>query len=174
MLKLTAATCLLAFALFTITSCEKEDEAKKTFRYEKTGIAMTGAQENPAVATAATGTLDVVYLKTTKILSYTVTWTGLTGPVAAMHIHGNAPVGFNAGILQNIVTPSNGLYPTLTSGQPTFGASGKLSGTLLVDGAAIKEQDLLNGLYYLNIHTNLAGFPPGFAGGEIRGQIVFQ
>jgi hypothetical protein len=37
-----------------------------------------------------------------------------------------------------------------------------------VDGVAVREEDLLNGMYYINIHT--ATYP----GGEIRGQIVFQ
>jgi hypothetical protein len=173
-MKLTAAIAMLSISVFTFSACEKDADTKRQNRYEKKGIAMTGAQENPAVVTAGSGTLDVTYLKTTKTLSYTVNWTGLTGPVAAMHIHGLAPVGFNAGVVQNIVTPSNGIFNTLTGGLPTFGASGKLSGTLLVDGVVVKEQDLINGLYYLNIHTNLAGFPPGFASGEIRAQIVFQ
>lgn len=173
MLKLTA-TCLLAAAILSFSSCEKDQEAKKQNTYEKKNIPMTGAQENPAVNSPGSGSLDVRYVRGTKLLYYTVRWQGLTGPVAAMHIHGLAPVGYNAGIIQNIVTTSNGIFNTLTAGQPTFGASGTLSGTLLVDGTLIKEQDLINGLYYLNIHTNLAGFPPGFASGEIRGQIVFQ
>jgi hypothetical protein len=82
-----------------------------------------------------------------------------------MHIHGVAPKGFNAGVIYNIITPTNGLA---TPNPTLYPATGKFSGTVLADGFVIKEQDLLNGLYYLNIHT--AAYP----GGEIRGQIVFQ
>lgn len=37
----------------------------------------------------------------------------------------------------------------------------------MVDGSAIKEDSLMAGMYYFNIHT--AKYP----GGEIRGQIEF-
>ena len=45
---------------------------------------------------------------------------------------------------------------------------GTYTGTLLADGVVVKEDDLLNGVYYINIHT--AAYPNG----EIRGQIRFQ
>ena len=82
------------------------------------------------------------------------------------------PAGFSTGVIYNIVAGSNALFlpfsnpPTNTI--PTFGATGKVSGTMLADGVVVKEQDLLNGLYYMNIHTAANG------GGEIRAQIEFQ
>jgi hypothetical protein len=104
--------------------------------------------------------MDVFYTRETRILSYTVKWSGLTGNPILMHIHGLAPTGFAANVVQTILSAAN---PT------AFPANnGKYSGTLLVDGVVVKEQDLLNGLYYMNIHT------PTYPGGEIRGQIVFQ
>jgi hypothetical protein len=81
-----------------------------------------------------------------------------------MHIHGLAPVGFSAAVFQNIITSSNGI---VTPGA-AYGASGKISASLFIDGVTIKEADLLNGFYYMNIHT--AANP----GGEIKGQIRFQ
>jgi hypothetical protein len=156
--KLTAYTCLLLISVFSITSCEKDAEAKKTNRYEKTGIVLDGAQETPAVPTTALGTMDVLYIKGTKILNYKVSWSGLTGAPAAMHVHGLAPLGYAAGIVQTIISAPNANFP----------ATGSYTGTLLVDGVVVKEENLLNGLYYINIHT--AAYP----GGEIRGQIRFQ
>ena len=165
LIKLTALTSLLFVFIFGISSCEKNAEKKKTTDYQKNGIALTGAQETPANPSTALGTMNVFYSKETRILDWSVTWTGLTGPVAAMHIHRPAPVGFAAGVIQNIITASGGLA---TPNATLYPATGKFSGTTLVDGFVIKEEDLLNGLYYMNIHT--ATYP----GGEIRGQIVFQ
>ena len=164
LIRLTALTSLVLGLVMAITSCEKVAEEKKTTNYEKKGIALTGAQETPATPTTALGTMDVSYSKETRILTYNVTWSGLTGPVAAMHIHGLAPRGYAAGVVQNIITSSGGIS---TPGA-AYPATGKFSGTLLADGVVVKELDLLNGMYYMNIHT--ATYP----GGEIRGQIVFQ
>jgi len=173
LIRLTAlSSFVLASALF-FTSCEKAAEEKKTTDYEKKNIPLTSAQENnPANTSSALGSLDVFYTKETRTLTWTVTWSGLTGPVAAMHIHGLAPKGYNAGIVQNIITASGGITNTWlnppTNTIPAFLATGKFSGTTHVDGSVIKELDLLNGNYYINIHT--ATYP----GGEIRAQIEFQ
>lgn len=159
LIKLTAFTSILFTVLFSLNSCQNDDELEKTTDYAKTSIVMSGAQETPAVNTAALGSMDVFYSKTTKILSYKVTWSGLTGIPSAMHVHGLAPVSYAAPVFQTILSAPNAV---------TFPASGTYSGTLLIDGVAAKEVDLLNGLYYINIHT--AAFPAG----EIRGQIKFQ
>lgn len=159
LLKLTAFTSILFVALLGFNSCQNDDELAKTNEYAKTGIVMSGAQETPPVATSALGSLDVTYNKSTKMLTYKVTWSGLTGIPSAMHIHGLAPVSYPAGIVQTILSAPNAT---------TFPASGTYSGSLLVDGVVVKEVDLLNGLYYLNIHT--ATYPSG----ELRGQIKFQ
>lgn len=165
LIRLSALTSLVLGLMLAITSCEKVAEEKKTTDYEKKAIPLTGAQETPANPSTALGTMDVSYSKETRMLTYSVTWSGLTGPVASMHIHGLAPSGYAAGVVQNIITASNGIF---TPNATTFPATGKVSGTLLADGVVVKELDLLNGMYYMNIHT--ATYP----GGEIRGQIKFQ
>lgn len=168
LLKLTALTSLLFALLVGMSSCEKNAEKKKTTDFEKKEIPMTGAQETPAVPTTALGSMDVFYSKETRILTYTVRWSGLSDSVSAMHIHGLAPIGFAAPVIQNIVAASNSIFPQKTAGKFTFLKSGTLSGTLLADGVLIKEQDLLNGQFYINIHTSV------YPGGEIRGQIRFD
>jgi hypothetical protein len=162
LMKLTALTSLLFALVLSNTSCEKVAEKKKTTDYEKKGILLTSAQEIPANTSSALGIMDIAYSKETRLLTWSVTWSGLTGPVSLMHIHGLAPKGFAAGVVYNIITPSNGLA---TPNPALYGATGKFSGTMLADGVVVKEQDLLNGLYYMNIHTAANG------GGEINGKI---
>ena len=165
LIKLTAFTSLLILFVFGFSSCEKIAEKKKNTDYQKNGILLTAAKETPANSSTAIGIMDVFYSKETRTLNWSVTWSGLTGPVSLMHIHGLAPEGYAASPVLNIIAGSNALaVPNAT----LYPATGKFSGTMLADGAVVKEQDLLNGLYYMNIHT--AANPTG----EIRGQIVFQ
>ena len=168
LIKLTALPFFVLGSLIMLSSCESDAELKKTTDFQKSGIVMSGAKETPAVPSTALGKLDVFYTRETRTLSYTVTWSGLTDSVAAMHIHGLAPEGYAAGVVQNIVATSNTIFLQKTAGKFTYAKSGTLSGTLLVDGSVIKENDLLNGQYYMNIHTSV------YPGGEIRGQIRFQ
>lgn len=166
LLKLTVLSSLLFAFAISFTSCEKEAEKKKTTLYVKTGLPITFAQEVPLppVPSSAIGSLDVSYDKVTKILTYKFNWSGLTGPVTVFHIHGLAPTGFGpAGVIQTFV---NSAIVPCTPGAPT--SCGSYSGTFLADGVKVKEDDILNGLYYVNIHT--AANPSG----EIKGQIRFQ
>jgi hypothetical protein len=109
-----------------------------------------GSQEAPPVFTtgngAAFGTLDTV----SGALSWTVTFADLIGTPTAMHFHGPAGPGVNAGVQVNIGAIS-GL------GSPSVGSTIILSSQVA---------DLLAGLYYINLHTD------AFAGGEIRGQVA--
>ena len=110
----------------------------------------------PVKDTPAKGKMDITYNKKTKVLTYSLSWSGLTGNIIGSHIHGTAPRGVNAGIKHDFTA----LIPKTTSG--TF------SNSVVVDEVAIKEDSLLLGYYYINIHT------PMNPGGEIRGQIEFH
>lgn len=163
LIKLTALPFLLAALFIGSTGCMKNADKRISREFVNTGIVLSGAQETPSVPSSAVGTMDVFYTRETRILSYNLKWSGLTGNVAAMHIHGLGPTGFIAGIVQTFSTSSIVRCPTINNT-----TCGSFSGTLFVDGVVVKENDLLNGFYYLNIHT--AAYP----GGEIRGQITFQ
>ena len=164
LIKLTALSLLLFAFLTGITSCEKNAEKKKTTDYQKTGIVISGAQVYPASASAALGSMDVFYTKETRILTYTINWSGLSGAVTSMHVHGLAPAGFSApAIVQTLSTSGIVKCPTIT-----VTTCGSITGTLLADGVVIKEDDILNGNYYVDIHTS------GYPNGEIRAQIRFQ
>jgi hypothetical protein len=93
---------------------------------------------------AATASLDTA----TKTLTWTVDYSGLSGPATAAHIHGPADPGTNAGILVpftgNLVSPIKG-SATLTDAQIAQLEAGK---------------------WYVNIHTEAN------KAGEIRGQLV--
>jgi Cu/Zn superoxide dismutase len=122
---------------------------------EQKGLLLSASQEFPARESDAYGWADVSYNKTTKVLSYKISWYNLSGMPQGAHIHGTAMRGANSGIKHDFYA----LIPKTTTG--TY------SGSVLVDEIAIKETDLLNGLYYFNFHT------PINPGGEIRGQIEF-
>ncbi len=99
----------------------------------------------PNTTTSAYGTAVLLYNKTTKIFTLTVTYAGLT--VTDAHIHKGA-VGVDGPIvfpISNLTSPMNYTSIALTSSQ---------------------EADLLANLYYVNLHS--AAFP----GGEIRGQLI--
>lgn len=146
--KLIAALFLFSFVF---VSCDKEDYLEPG---EYTGAStMSGSQEVPAVTTNASGTIRVTYSQRSKVLSYIITFIGLSGNPTGAHIHGLAEPGVNAAVVQSF----NG-FPAATIGS--------YSGTLLVDGVKITEENLLAGKYYANIHTAVN------PGGQIRGQII--
>lgn len=156
--KLTAFSLLLSAAVFGFSSCEKSEELKKNSQYEKTDIPMTGAQVVPVSASPAIGKLSVYYVKNTGIMSYKISWGGLTGNPTGIGVYGLAPVGY-------AVSPTTPVQTISTTG---LTANGSYSGNLTVDGVLVKEQDVLNGLYYVMIRT--AANPAG----EIRAQVKFQ
>lgn len=146
MLSLTISSLVL------LGACQKKDEGVVT----KKALPLSGAQEVPVKTTEASGKVDVSYNKSNHMLTYTVSWSMLTGTPTGSHIHGTAPRGVNAGIKHDFFS----LFPKTTSG--TF------TNSVLIDGVAIKEDSLLNGFYYMNIHTAMN------PGGEIRGQLEFK
>ena len=108
---------------------------------------LSGAEQVPPVETSATGTADVTFDTETKVLSWSVEYSGLSGDATAAHFHGPAEPGETAGPVVPIeVEPS-----------PLEGEAE------LTDEQA---EDLAEGRWYVNIHT--AQNP----GGEIRGQVT--
>ena len=110
---------------------------------------LSGAREVPKNDSKGTGKLDATYDTATKVLNYTLTFEGLTGPATAAHFHGPAPRGQNAGVL----APIGDKNPT-----------SPVTGTVTLSEDQAKE--LHAGKVYVNVHT--AANP----GGEIRGQVT--
>ncbi len=92
------------------------------------------------------GTLNT----TTDTLRYTVTYSGLSGPVMAAHLHGPAAPGGDAGVL----VPLPGPYHS--------GMSGKATVTAAV------AKDILAGKTYVNLHT--AAEPNGEARAQVNAE----
>ncbi len=108
---------------------------------------LSGANEVPPVTTPGKGSATASLDTGTKTLTWTVDYSGLTGPVTAAHVHGPAAPGANAGVLVplsgNLASPIKG-SATLTNAQVS---------------------DLEAGRTYINLHT------AENKGGEIRGQL---
>ncbi|GGP26589.1 CHRD domain-containing protein [Silvimonas amylolytica] len=108
---------------------------------------LNAASEVPPKESDGTGIVQVEYDTDSKVMNYTVNYSGLTGPATAAHFHGPAAAGVNA----PPVVPLKGALLSPIEGSAT-----------LTDEQA---KELQGGQIYFNIHT--AANP----GGEIRGQL---
>jgi hypothetical protein len=116
--------------------------ATETFK-----ASLSGAAEVPPVTSTATGNAVVTFDTATKQITYTVTYSGLSGDATAAHIHCGAAAGANAGV----AVP----FPSTKS---------PISGTATLTDA--QAADLEAGKCYVNVHT------AANKGGEIRGQLA--
>jgi len=107
---------------------------------------LSGASEVPANTSTGSGTLEATLDKQTNLLSWTVSYSGMSGPVKAGHFHGPAMAGQNAGVALGFT----GSMDSPIKGSATLSAA--------------QLADLMAGKWYVNLHT--AAHP----GGEIRGQ----
>jgi hypothetical protein len=59
-------------------------------------VPMTGGQEVPAVQTNGYGIADLTYDPDTRVVTWTITYNGLSSPVTLVQFHGPAQPGKNA------------------------------------------------------------------------------
>lgn len=111
---------------------------------------MTGLNEVPPVTTPATGRVDAMLNKNTRLLRWKLSYTGLSGPATGGHFHGPAVIGSNANIALSFKGSVNS----------------PLDGRAILTSA--QAADLLAGKWYANIHTQ------AHPGGEIRGQLILR
>lgn len=107
---------------------------------------LSGAFERPTpTPSTATGSFVGIVDPSTRVLNYTVTYSGLTPSAGHLHrinaANGNGPVEI----------------PFAALASPIIGTATLTTST--------RVDSLLNGFYYANLHT------PAFPGGEIRGDI---
>ena len=112
------------------------------------GATLSGTAEVPPNTSAGMGQLQAEFDKATNTFSYTLRYSGLSGPVKAAHFHGPAVAGQNAGVVLGF----SGSMDSPIKGSATL--------------TAAQAADLLAGKWYVNLHT--AASPAG----EVRGQVL--
>lgn len=108
---------------------------------------LKGSNEVPPNTSSGSGKAEATFDTDTRFLTYTVSYSGLSGPALGAHFHGPGEAGKNAGIALPFKSTESPIQGTAT----------------LTDTQAA---DLLAGKWYANIHT--AANP----GGELRGQMA--
>lgn len=111
---------------------------------------LSGTSEVPPVMGSASGTMQAKLDTQSNVLTWTIAYSGLTGPATAGHFHGPAQAGQNAGV----ALPLAGSLASPIRGSATLSAA--------------QLADVMSGKWYINLHT--AANP----GGEIRGQLNLQ
>jgi hypothetical protein len=114
-------------------------------------VPLTGAQQVPPVQTAATGTADLTYDPATRVVTWNVSYSGLSGAATMAHFHGPAAEGKNG-------------PPVIWLAEKGATVANPIKGqaTLTPEQA----QQFTAGEWYINVHT---GANPN---GEIRGQVL--
>ncbi|MDE3080726.1 MAG: CHRD domain-containing protein [Paracoccaceae bacterium] len=142
MMKTIALSAALSIALVGVASAKVVNWSAKLDQAQETVVKTKDAK---AMGTAK-GTLDT----TSGEMTWTITWSGLTGPAKAMHFHGPAKMGKVAGVQLNIGSASGLKSPS--------------KGMAKLPADQVKQ--VMDGLWYINIHT--AANPAG----ELRGQVM--
>jgi hypothetical protein len=108
---------------------------------------LTSDKEVPPNNSTGSGDAMATLDTNAKTLTYSVTYSGLTGPAIMAHIHGPASPGANAPVLFPFANPAS-----------------PIAGSITLTDAQIA--DLQAGKYYVNVHTAQN------KGGEIRGWLT--
>ncbi len=140
---------LLAMAALAVPGSAIASPEESTQEFEAT---LSGAEEVPPVATAATGEAQF-HLGPGNVVTYELSFENIQGVFAA-HIHAPAPRGTNASVRQFLCGGA---------GTPPCNDH-EVSGSFVVTTLLLEQ--MRNGLAYVNAHT------PSHPAGEIRGQIV--
>jgi hypothetical protein len=114
-------------------------------------VPLTGAQCVPAVDTSGSGTADLTYDPATRVVTWTISYSGLSSPSTMAHFHGPAKAGQNAPPV---------IWLSKQGNPPANPMTG--SATLTPEQA----QQFSAGEWYVNLHSQ------SHPAGEIRGQVI--
>lgn len=115
-------------------------------------VPLTGAQQVPPVQTAGSGKAELTYDASTRVVTWDISFSGLSSQATMAHFHGPAAAGKNAGVKVWLSQKGNMEMTSPVKGEAT----------LSPDEAKMFEA----GDMYINVHTK------DHPGGEIRGQVV--
>jgi hypothetical protein len=115
-------------------------------------VPLTGDQQVPPVQTSGSGSANLTYDAGTRVVTWNITFSGLSSEATMAHFHGPAATGKNAGV------------KVWLSQKGTMAVTSPISGqaTLSPDDAKMFEA----GDMYINVHSKTN------PGGEIRGQVM--
>jgi hypothetical protein len=114
-------------------------------------VQLTGAQQVPPVQTSGTGTADLTYDPSTQVLTWTITYSGLSDTATMAHFHGPAMADKNGPVVIWLSKRGSSAASPITG-----------QATLTPDQA----QQFAAGEWYINVHTE------AHPAGEIRGQVT--
>jgi CHRD domain len=143
--RLSRRVVILVACLAGIASAGPAQAAPVSFTAE-----ISGSQQVPPVQTSATGKADLTYDPSTRVVTWTITCEGLSGPVTMAHFH-VAAAGKNGPVA---------IWLSKQGSSTSCPISGQA--TLTPDQA----KQFTAGEWYINIHTK--AHPPG----EMRGQVT--
>ncbi|MBV9777314.1 MAG: CHRD domain-containing protein [Acetobacteraceae bacterium] len=113
---------------------------------------LSGAQQVPPLQIPGGGTAKLTYDPSTRVVTWSITYSGLSSPVTMAHFHGPVPEGKNAPVVLWL-TKRNELGPSPITGRATL--------------TPAQAEQFTKGLWYVNVHTQ------DNPAGEIRGQVVW-
>lgn len=150
----SALVCLAAAWMLVLASCTSSssntDNNKVTYNVD-----LSGEKQNPALTNTGTGKFTGTYDKSTKVLTFTVTWSLTNNATLTLgHFHGPAAATANAGVRVGFISTNQGNSGTFSSSTAALDAT--------------QESELLSGQWYVNLHSTLNG------SGALRGQIPAQ
>jgi CHRD domain len=114
-------------------------------------VSLSGKESVPPIDTSGSGTADLTYDPATRVVTWTISYSGLSSPSTMAHFHGPAGEGKNAPPV---------IWLTVQGSPPANPITG--SATLTPEQA----KQFTSGDWYINVHTQ------SHPAGEIRGQVM--
>jgi hypothetical protein len=115
-------------------------------------VPLSGTEQVPAVQTQGTGTANLTYDPDTRVVTWNVTFSGLSSPATMAHFHGPAPAGKNAPPVVWLSQRGSSAVSSPMTGQATLSSA--------------QATEFLAGDMYINVHTK------NHPDGELRGQVM--
>lgn len=114
-------------------------------------VDLTGAQQVPPVQTTGTGKADLTYDPSTRAVTWSISFSGLSSTATMAHFHGPAAVGANGPVI--IWLSKQGTPPV-----------SPIKGDATLTPA--QADQFAAGMWYINLHSQ------DHPAGEIRGQVI--